>query len=394
MLMNSSALTDQLRTHLAQWGLRSFSSDADYFAWQREALSAIDLNRLNAQVERKRQGDPREEIAFYDLTAEPHFLPILYSQRYEYFMEIGRRVLARIGTATTVLDYGCGVGILTTLYARHCPETQFVGIDRSPRSIAVAQSKANALGLSNVRFECRDVERETLGGSYDRIVATHALVQTEQDPGIPSRNWITFERVHDERQQAAFEQRTGIDVPLDRLCAALRPGGRLIVFEKTRQLARRVPFQRALARRGLQLIESPEPIRYRLVEEVADDGPFYVMQKGHAVSFVWNETPEPDEGQPLDRTRLRSTPRDPAAPLYENHCPSAQQAWESLADRLVQQSETREETDGRQLHVELGSAEGYVYLYCANTFDQRQLLLVEGRRKGMLDSYYQEILSS
>ncbi|MEK7761248.1 MAG: methyltransferase domain-containing protein [Nitrospirota bacterium] len=391
--MSIDSLQDSLHAHLAQWGLRSFSSDADYFAWQRATLSAADLNRLNAQVERKRSGARQDEIAFYDLTAEPHILPVLYSQRYEYFREIGCRVLPRIGAATTVLDYGCGVGILTTFYARHCPETRFVGIDRSSRSIAVAQSKATELGLTNVRFECRDLEVEALRGSYDRIIATHALVQAEQDPGMPSRDWTSFERSHDERQQAAFEQRTGIDVRLDRLSAVLSPDGCMVIFEKTRQLARLVPFQRALARRGLQLIENPEPIRYRLVEEVADDGPFYVAQKGSARPLAWNEAPEPDEGLPFNRAMLRSAPQDPDIPLYENHWPSAQRAWESLVDRLVQQEETRREPDGRQLHVEIGSAEGQVYLYCANTFDQRQLIVVDGSRKGMLDSYYREILS-
>ena len=241
------------------------------------------------------------------------------------------------------------------------------------------------------------MEMEGIRGSYDRIIATHTLVQAEQDPGMPSRDWTTFERARDERQQAAFEQRTGIDVRLDRLSEVLSPGGCMVIFEKTRQLARRVPFQRALARRGLQLVEHPEPIRYRLVEEVADDGPFFVVQKGSARPLAWNEAPEPDEGLPFNRAMLRSVPHDPQdpdIPLYENHWPSAQEAWESLADRLVQQEETRREPDGRQLHVELGSAEGLVYLYCANTFDQRQLILVEGSRKGMLDSYYREILSS
>lgn len=392
--MSTDSLQASLHAHLAHWGLRSFSSDADYFAWQRATLSAADLNRLTAQVERKRSGDRQDEIAFYDLTAEAHILPVLYSQRYEYFMEIGGRVLPRIGAAATVLDYGCGVGLLTTFYAGHCPATQFVGIDRSSRSIAVAQSKANELGLTNIRFECCDVEVEALRGSYDLITATHALVQAEQDPGMPSRDWTTFERAHDERQQDAFEKRTGIDVRLDRLSEVLSRGGCMVIFEKTRQLARRVPFQRALARRGLQLIENPEPIRYRLVEEVADDGPFYVLQKESARSLTWNEAPEPDEALPFDRTMLRSVPHDPDMPLYENHWPSAQRAWESLSDRLVQQEETRREPDGRQLHVELGSAEGQVYLYCANTFDQRQLIVVETARKALLDSYYREILSS
>jgi len=388
---------DSLHAHLAQWGLRFSSSDADYFAWQRAMLSAADLNQLAAQVERKRSGGRQDETAFYDLTASPRILPVLYSQRYEYFLEIGCRVSSRIGGTERVLDFGCGVGILTTFYARHCPDTQFVGIDRSPGSIAVAQSKAAELGLRNVRFECRDVEIEALDGSYECIIATHALVQAEQDPGIPSLSWATFERAQDDRQQAAFERRTGIDVRLDRLGEVLRSGGRLVIFEKTRQLARRVPFQRALARRGLQLIEPPEPVRYHLVEEVADDGPLFLVQKGGSRSLGWDEAPEPDEGVPFNRAMLPSAPpgpQDQDMPLYENHWPSAQQAWEALGGRRVQQEETRREPDGRQMHVELGSAEGLVYLYCANTFDQRQLILVEETRKDMLDSYYREILPS
>ena len=159
----------------------------------------------------------------------------------------------------------------------------------------------------------------------------------------------------------------------------------------------RVPFQRALGRRGLLLIEPPESVRYRLVEEVADDGPFFVVQPGASHAHAWNEAPEPDEGLPFNQAMLQSVPHDPhdqTIPLYENHWPSAQQAWEALADRLVRQEETRRESDGRQLHVELGSAEGLVYLYCANTFDQRQLILVEESRSGMLESYYREILAS
>lgn len=387
---------DEIRTtlheHLAAWGLERFTSDADYFAWQRQQLSPAELNQLNAQVERKRGGDRRDEVAFYDLTAQSKILPILYSQRYEYYGEIGSRVASRLCGAKRILDFGCGVGILTTFYARRFPAKQFVGVDRSPASIAVAQLKAKELGLGNVRFDCVDVETEPLSGSYDLIVATHALVQAEQDPGIPSQSWQTFERVHDVRQQAAFEQRTGIGVRLDRLNAVLDQNGRMIVFEKTRQLARRAPFQRSLAVRGLQLVEQPEPIRYQLIEEVADDGPFYLLQKGREASLAWNESPEPDEGAPFDPSTIRARPSDLDAPLYENHWPSAHRAWEQLKDRKVTKETTRQEPDGRQMHVELGTSEGLAYLYCANTFDQRQLVIVDLPRTAMLETYYRKIV--
>jgi tRNA G46 methylase TrmB len=394
MLFSSDEKRTALHEHLAWWGLKRFTSDADYFAWQREQLSPSELNQLTAQVERKRGGDRRDEIAFYNLTAQSKILPVLYSQRYEYYGEIGLRVAARLGDAERVLDFGCGVGILTALYARRCPDKQFVGIDRSPGSIAVAQQKAKEQGLANIRFDCVEVETAPLSGSYDLIIATHALVQAEQDPGIPSSSWQTFERARDVGPQAAFEQRTGTGVRLDRLSASLLPDGRMIVFEKTRQLARRVPFQRALAARGLSLLERPEAIRYKLVEEVADDGPMYVLQKRKGNSLDWDEAPEPDEGLPFDSATVRTSVTDPDAPLYENHWPSAQRVWEELRDRKVFTETTRHESDGRQLHVEIGTAEGSFYLYCANSYDGRQIILVDTARKELLESYYREIISS
>lgn len=392
--MTNDSLLPLLHSHLAWWGLRQFTSDETYFQWQEEALSPAELTALHRQVEQKRRGSSTDEVAFYDATVHSQILPVLYSQRYDYYLAIGPRVAARIGEAQSILDVGCGVGILTTFYARQYPEKTFVGIDRSPASIARAQEHAAALGLTNVRFDCLDLDHVPLFPSYDLILATHALVQAEQDPGIPSRSWSTFERASGSLQQADFERRTGIGARLDRVSSLLSAQGRMILFEKTRQLARRVPLQRALAARDLGLIEQPELIRYRLVEEVADDGPFYLLRRGASRTIHWDESPEPDEGPPFDRTTLHAGSIDPGAPLYENHWPSAQLVWEELHHKHLLKETTRQEADGRQLHVELGQAEEGVYLYCANSLDQRQLVLVEPALKGMLESYYQEIVSS
>ncbi len=392
--MGQSSLQAALDDHLKRWGLRHFESDAAYFQWQRATLFPADLTSLTQQVEVKHApgAGPADDILFYDLTAQPHIVPVLYSQRYDYYLQIGPRVAERVGTARSILDFGCGVGILTTFYAKLFPDRTVVGIDRSPASIACATEKAKELGLINVRFECLDLDLADLHGSYDLIVATHALVQAEQDPGIPSRSWNTYERACDGRQQTDFEQRTGIGTRLNRLVAALSPVGRIIVFEKTRRSARRVPLQRALAARGLGLIEQPELIRYLLVEEVADDGPFYVLSRGVPGTLDWDESPEPDEGTPFDRTTLHTRPSNPDAPLYENHWPSAQQVWEQLQDKHLLKETTRQEPDGRQLHVELGTSDGVAYLYVANTFDQRQLVIVEQARALMLEKYYREII--
>jgi SAM-dependent methyltransferase len=390
--MATDSLQQELRNHLAWWGLRHFTSDQDYFAWQRQQLSSEDLKQLALHVERKRGGNCQDEIAFYDLAAYPKIFPVLYSQRYEYYEEIGVRTTAQLGEATTVLDFGCGIGVLTTFYARRFPEKHFVGLDRSSASIAVARQKAKELGLENLRFECVDVEVEPLAGEYPLIIATHALLQAEQDPGLPSHSWRTFERGCDAISQASFEQRTGLALRLDRLCQALDAHGRMIVSEKTRQLARRVPFQRALAGKGLQLVQPADPIRYRSIEEVVEDGPFYVLNKGNQTTVDWDELPELENGTLFDLNAMLSNSIDSNQPLYENHGPSAQVAWEELAERTVIHELMREEADGRQVHVELGIVDETRYLYCANTFDQRQLVLMEEARAALLEVYYQEII--
>ncbi len=389
--MADDSLRQVLRAHLAWWGLRPFASDRDYFAWQQQQFSPDDLKQLALRVERKREGDRHDEIAFYDLAAHPKIFPVLYSQRYDYYDVIGPRIAAQCGEANRILDFGCGLGILTSFCARLFPEKMFVGVDRSSASIVVAQEQAERMGLHNLRFDCVDGDTQSLSGRYDLVVATHALLQAEHDPGLPSRSWRTFERGNDPVLQTAFEQRTGLGRRLDNLMEALSSDGRMILCEKTRQLARRVPLQRALAARGLQLLDPPAPVRYHTVEELVEDGPFYLLQRGSQETVAWDESPEPDDGPVFSQDAI-ATPNDPESPRYENHWPSAQTAWERLADRDVLADTTRQKSDGRQVHAERGQFPGFQYLYCANTFDQRQLVIVEQARAAMLDGYYQEIV--
>ena len=474
------ALQDLLTEHLAWWGLRHFDSDPAYFRWQRETLSSQDITHLNHLVEQKRrsEGKTAEDLAFYDFSARAHILPVLYSQRYDYYRAVGPLVAERIEGSGSVMDFGCGPGILTTFYARCFPDIAFVGVDRSPVSIHAAHKQASALGLTNVRFERFDAECSVFAEQYDLIVSTHALLQSEIDPGLPSANWQTFFRPDDPCLQTDFERRTGLSARLDALRRALMPHGRLLVFEKARQPARRVPFQRALAARGFRLLEPPLVLRYRLVEDVADDGPLYVLTRdatlgGNGMVVPWDETPEYEDGEDLyrcggkegtciwerlpDRTTTRvevwdipqygsiraergvaagslaylylttsnrvcgllvggqtaienadrqtsavlavlhsaspsSSPDLAHLPLYENHTPSAQSIWSRLPDRKILQTTTLEGSGGRQMHVELGESPGLIYLYWANTFDQRQVVIVERSRAPMLEQYYQEFL--
>ena len=387
-----------LAEHLAWWGLRPFDSDSAYFQWQREIIPSADLSRLTELAQRKsaHYDDVSAEVAFYDFSVRPGVLPALYSQRYEYYTAIGPLVAARIDAARTVLDFGCGPGILTTFYARQYPDVQFVGIDRSVASISVAQEHAEQRGLKNVRFECEDVDLVSPVGSYDLIIVTHALLQSEHEPGVPSADWRTFERPRDACLQAAFERRSGLGARLDHLSSVLGPDGRLLVFEKARQLARRIPFQRAFAARRYASLEPPLPLRYSVVEEMADDGPFYVVGRasGKRPVYEWDESAELDRDAAIDIAKLCNSSANRDEPLYENHSVSAQLVWAQLPDRRILYETTRDGPDGKQLHVERGQVQGLFYLFCANTFDQRQLVLVKREQAGVLEEYYRDILNS
>ena len=91
---------------------------------------------------------------------------------------------------------------------------------------------------------------------------------------------------------------------------------------------------------------------------------------------VWSQ---PDSGSPKE------------APLYENHFPSAEQVWQQLPGRVVLRQKTDEEADGRQRHIEHGYCDGNVhYLYWANTFDQRQIVIMDHERSALLETYFSE----
>lgn len=403
--MDQSSIQKRLVEHLNHWGLRRFDSDTAYFQWQRETLGKeilADLHRL-VLAKQAPAAPPAAETAFYDRSADPRILPVLYSQRYDYYLALAPLLVGAIHQGVPprcVLDCGCGIGVLTTFLARQFPAAHFVGFDRSAASLAVGRDQAKALGLGNVSFEQVDLDQTPVAGSYDLVLATQALLQSEQEPGLASRSWDTFERPSDAAAQAAFEARTGLGVKLDHLRQAVTSDGRLLFFEKARQLARRVPVQRALAARGWHPLAAPLPLRYRIVEEISDDGPFYLLGRTADPAYPWSE--EPEEASPGDLPQVAqlaagTRPADSAsadpdhAPLYENHSPSAQAVWQALPAKTIAKEKTWDDPRAGLMHVELGRVGRLAYLYQANTFDQRQLVLVERERVQLLEDYWQEL---
>jgi SAM-dependent methyltransferase len=75
-----------------------------------------------------------------------------------------------------VLEAGCGVGAQTVTLARQSPGARIVSVDISAESLAQAQAKVAAAGVTNVRFERADIfalpyERE----SFDHVFVCFVL---------------------------------------------------------------------------------------------------------------------------------------------------------------------------------------------------------------------------
>lgn len=66
---------------------------------------------------------------------------------------------ATFAPGARVLEAGCGVGAQTIELAARNPRTRFVAIDRSAKSVHIAQERVAACGLGNVEFQVADIYR-------------------------------------------------------------------------------------------------------------------------------------------------------------------------------------------------------------------------------------------
>jgi ubiquinone/menaquinone biosynthesis C-methylase UbiE len=66
-------------------------------------------------------------------------------------------LIERLGAGIAVADIGCGSGHCLNIMATAFPKSSFVGFDIAEDAIADGEAEAAQLGLSNARFEVRDV---------------------------------------------------------------------------------------------------------------------------------------------------------------------------------------------------------------------------------------------
>ncbi len=124
----------------------------------------------------------------------------------------------------TVLDAGCGNGIITCFLASILPECTFLGVDRSANAIAVAKQIRNNLGLTNVSF--MEGEYEALDGKqFDTVLALRVL---DENCELKSCRFESFtQQIKIRRNQYSSQA--------DLLARLTAPEGRLILLDMDKE---------------------------------------------------------------------------------------------------------------------------------------------------------------
>lgn len=133
-----------------------------------------------------------------------------YDPRENVRLQDQARTLAELLHADTaypegsrVLEAGCGVGAQTVTLARNSPGASIVSVDISADSVAQAEQKIRAAGLTNVQFQQADIFELPFGPqSFDHVFVCFVLEHLR----VPA-------------------------AALRRLRSCLRPGGTLTVIE-------------------------------------------------------------------------------------------------------------------------------------------------------------------
>ena len=117
---------------------------------------------------------PTTDVLLASYDAVPYGGGAIVATRPDYLAANARlRGLAAPDAARCrVLDLGCATGGNLMAMALAFPESEFVGVDLSPKQIAAARDTARAVGLTNVRFEAASIT--DIGGAlgiFDYVIS-------------------------------------------------------------------------------------------------------------------------------------------------------------------------------------------------------------------------------
>ena len=136
---------------------------------------------------------------FHEVMAEESAQTVVAALR-AHILPLADGLTEKLQRGIDVLDIGCGSGRAVCLMAADYPRSRFVGYDLCQDAITAARDQAQREGLTNVRFQPRDVSRLGESQKFDLITA--------------------FDAIHDQAKP---------DVVLREIATALRPGGTFLM---------------------------------------------------------------------------------------------------------------------------------------------------------------------
>jgi trans-aconitate methyltransferase len=148
------------------------------------------------------------------------------------------------GRPISVLDAGCGDGLLSLALAKRHPDWTLVGVDLREDMLAGARARAKGRGLDNVSFEPADLLKPLSISGFDAATALECLSEIPDDEG--ALRTITA--------ALAPGGLLAVQVP-DRDWRPVLPGSPTTWREQVRQGYTREQLTAVLERSGLRVIE-------------------------------------------------------------------------------------------------------------------------------------------
>ena len=99
-------------------------------------------------------------------------------------------VIDKLHAGASVVDVGCGGGVMLTTLAEAFPEARCVGYDPSSAAIELATRRASAMGLDNISFVKAGGEELPAGSDFDLVVTFDCM----HDMAFPGRTAASIRR--------------------------------------------------------------------------------------------------------------------------------------------------------------------------------------------------------
>ncbi|HEX6281482.1 MAG TPA: class I SAM-dependent methyltransferase [Nitrososphaera sp.] len=110
----------------------------------------------------------------------------------------------RLSAGIDVLDVGCGQGHAINLMARSFPNSRFTGYDISKEGIQAAREEAKQIGLTNVKFEVKDIASINDQEKYDFITAFDVIHDQAQPAKVLKGIYNALRNKQEEKRGGIF----------------------------------------------------------------------------------------------------------------------------------------------------------------------------------------------